>query len=297
MKNQKELQQIVDIFKLLFEIATGTRTTQARKLENQSELEKIYNELIDFDEKLQVFMKANNLYVPSVAHENLTQLIFVLNKQQEVVNFNQEVLLLLHYNSEELINIQFEQLIALEFREVWRQIVKKRKPQLWTPNYAKLTFITTEGKLFPTYCSITNMAPNYEIIVTSIITEKESTAKLHEQWFELTNKDIIQKNFSIKLYDYIMERLNQQLPSLQTIARELGTEEHLLKTGFKKYYKTSVYQLYQDERLKRAEVLIQQTAIPLKEIAYLCGFKSYLNFYKSFKKKYKYAPSDLLRKT
>lgn len=296
MENQKELQQIVDIFKLLFEIATGTRTMQARKFENQSELEKIYNELIDFDEKLQVFMKANNLYVPSVAHENLTQLIFVLNKHHQLVNFNQEVLLLLHYNSEELVNIHFEQLITLEFREVWRQLIKKRKPQLWTPSYAKLTFITTEGKLFPTFCSITNMAPNYEIIVTSIITEKESTTKLYEQWFELTNKDIIQKNFSIKLYDYIMERLNQQLPSLRTIARELGTEEHLLKTGFKKYYKTSVYQLYQHERLKRAEVLIQQTAIPLKEIAYLCGFKSYLNFYKSFKKKYRYAPSDLLRK-
>lgn len=278
MKNQEELKQIIEIFKLLFEIATGTRTFHERKKENKSELNQLYNALIDFDEKLKLYMQTNNLQVPITTQENLTQLIFVLDKQFKVVGFNQEVLLFLHYNSEDLVNTHFEQLIALEFQEVWRKIINKRKPKLGKPSYIKLTFITTEGKLFPTFCSITSMAPKYEIIVTSIITEKESTAKLHEQWFELTNKDIIQKNFSLKLYDYIMEHLNQQLPSLQTIARELGTEEHLLKTGFKKYYKTSVYQLYQDERLKRAEVLIQQTAIPLKEIAYLCGFKSYLNF-------------------
>ena len=296
MKNQNEIQQTVEIFKLLFEIATGTRTMQLRKMGNLSDLEKIYNELIDFDEKLHVFMKTNNLHVPTVTHENLTQLIFVLNKQLQVVNFNQEVLLYLHHKSETLLNIHFEKLIAVEFQEVWKQIIKKRKTKTWTPSYTELTFVTTEGKLFPTFCSITCMAPNNEIIVTSIITEKEATTKLHEEWYELTNKDIIQKNFSLKLYAYIMERLNQQLPSLQTIARELGTEEHVLKTGFRKFYKTSVYNLYQDERLKRAVVLIQQTAIPLKEVAFQCGFKSYLNFYKSFKKKYKYAPSDLLRK-
>lgn len=296
MKNQKELQQVLEIFKLLFEIASGIRTMQARKTDNTSELDQLYNALIDFGEKLQVFMETNNLHIPVAATENLTQLIFILNKQLQVVDFNQQVLLCLRYNSEDLVNIHFEKLIAVEFLEVWKQFIKKRKSKNRTTNYVKLIFRTTEGKLFPTFCSISNLTLNDAIVITSIITEKESIIKLHEEWYELTNKDIIEKNFSLQLYNYIMQRLNQQLPSLQTIARELGTEEHLLKTGFKKYYKTSVYQLYQDERLKKAEGLIQQTTIPLKEIAYLCGFKSYLNFYKSFKKKYNYAPSALSRK-
>lgn len=34
-------------------------------------------------------------------------------------------------------------------------------------------------------------------------------------------------------------------------------------------------------------------AIPLKEIAYLKGFNTYLNFYKAFKKKFKYAPNQI----
>lgn len=296
MKNQKELQQLVEIFKVLFEIATGTPIMQTRKTDNKSELDHLYNLLIDFDEKLKIYMQTNNVHVPVVTTENLTQLIFVLNNKLQVVGFNQEVLLFLHHNSEELFNLHFEKLIAVEFLEIWKKIIEKRKPKTLHTSYAILTFETADGKLFPTFCSINSLAPNNEMIVTSIITEKESTIKLHQEWYELTNKDIIEKNFSLKLYDYIMQHLNKQLPPLHTIARELGTEEHLLKTGFKKYYKTSVYQLYQDEKLKKSEMLIQQTTIPLKEIAYICGFNSYLNFYKSFKKKYKYAPSELLRK-
>lgn len=41
--------------------------------------------------------------------------------------------------------------------------------------------------------------------------------------------------------------------------------------------------------------MIQQTKIPLKGIAIMNGFNTYLNFYKAFKKRFKYAPSDVER--
>jgi transcriptional regulator GlxA family with amidase domain len=72
-------------------------------------------------------------------------------------------------------------------------------------------------------------------------------------------------------------------------------EEHILKNGFRTFFKTSVYNFYQEERLKRANLMIRQTAVSLKEIAYLNGFKGYLNFYKAFKKRFGYKPSDLSR--
>jgi transcriptional regulator GlxA family with amidase domain len=75
-----------------------------------------------------------------------------------------------------------------------------------------------------------------------------------------------------------------------------GTNEFTLKENFRNILKTSIYQFYNDERLKKAYFLIQQTAIPLKEISFLCGFNDYTNFFKAFKKKYHYTPSDLNRK-
>lgn len=295
MKNPNDHIQLIEIYKLLFEIATGSRNRNIFKTEIKTELDQLYNILMNFNELLQKYLQKNHLYMPIITQESLSQFIFILNNDLQIKGVNQEVSNYLNYSSEELVHINFENLIAADFLHIWKQIIHNRNSKT-NAQYLKLTFSTSEGKMFPTFCSIHRLVPNNEIIVTSIITEKESTIKLQKEWYELNNKDIIEKNFSLKLYNYIMENLNKQLPSLHIIARELGTEEHLLKTGFKKYYKTSVYQLYQDERLKRAEDLILQTDIPLKQIAHICGFKSYLNFYKSFKKKFLYTPSDLNRR-
>ena len=63
----------------------------------------------------------------------------------------------------------------------------------------------------------------------------------------------------------------------------------------KEKFNTSIYKFYTDERLKRATYLIQKTEIPIKEIAFICGFNDYNNFSKAFKKKYNYPPSALKR--
>jgi len=48
--------------------------------------------------------------------------------------------------------------------------------------------------------------------------------------------------------------------------------------------------------LKKAYLLILQTDLPLKEVAFQCGFLAYLNFYKAFRKKYGFSPSEVARK-
>lgn len=74
-----------------------------------------------------------------------------------------------------------------------------------------------------------------------------------------------------------------------------GTNEFKLKNGFKHFFKTSIYQFYNDERLKRAEMMIQQTTMPLKHVAFMSGFSTYPNFSKAFKKRYGYAPNEVKR--
>jgi transcriptional regulator GlxA family with amidase domain len=97
------------------------------------------------------------------------------------------------------------------------------------------------------------------------------------------------------LHDYILSHLDEPLPTLHHLAQMFAVEEHILKNGFRTFFKTSVYNFYQEERLKRAHVMIRQTSVSLKEIAYLNGFKGYLNFYKAFKKRFGYKPSDISR--
>jgi transcriptional regulator GlxA family with amidase domain len=99
-----------------------------------------------------------------------------------------------------------------------------------------------------------------------------------------------------KVQDYILNNLEEPLPTTKELSKMFGTNEFTLKENFRSILKTSIYQFYNDERLKKAHFLIQQTRIPLKEIAFLCGFNDYTNFFKAFKKKYNYSPSDLNRK-
>eukprot|EP01137_Pigoraptor_chileana_P012487 Opistho-2@64925 len=98
-----------------------------------------------------------------------------------------------------------------------------------------------------------------------------------------------------KVQDYILNNLEEPLPTTKELSKMFGTNEFTLKENFRNILKTSIYQFYNDERLKKAHFLIQQTAIPLKEISFLCGFNDYTNFFKAVKKKYHYTPSDLNR--
>ncbi|WP_409684910.1 helix-turn-helix domain-containing protein [Flavobacterium sp.] len=98
-----------------------------------------------------------------------------------------------------------------------------------------------------------------------------------------------------QVQDYILNHLGKPLPSTGELSEMFGTNEFTLKQNFRNLLKTSIYQYYNDERLKKAHLLIQQTNIPLKNIALLSGFKEYTVFLKAFRKKYRCKPSEVSR--
>lgn len=100
-----------------------------------------------------------------------------------------------------------------------------------------------------------------------------------------------------KVQEYILSHLEENLPSSKELAQMFGTNEFTLKESFRNLSNTSIYQFYNDERLKKAYLLIEQTAIPLSKIATLSGFNNYTNFFKAFKKKYDVSPGDIKRIT
>lgn len=99
-----------------------------------------------------------------------------------------------------------------------------------------------------------------------------------------------------KLQDYIMNNLHEPLPTTRELSKMFGTNEFTLKENFRVLLHTSIYQFYNDERLKKAYYLILQTDLPLKEIAFICGFNDYTNFFKAFKKKYGETPKEVQSK-
>ncbi len=98
------------------------------------------------------------------------------------------------------------------------------------------------------------------------------------------------------LHQYILLHLEEPLPTIRSLARMFHSNERKIKDGFRELYKTSIYKFYNEQRLKKAQLLVLQTQLPLQEIATSCGFNTYTNFSTAFKKYYGYAPNLLRQK-
>lgn len=90
--------------------------------------------------------------------------------------------------------------------------------------------------------------------------------------------------------------LNTTLPSVATIARELAMSESSFKRNFREYYKMSVYEYYLQLKMERALMLLEDRAIPIKEIAYLVGYDKPGNFIRVFKKYFHDSPGNMQRR-
>lgn len=98
------------------------------------------------------------------------------------------------------------------------------------------------------------------------------------------------------VHRYILLHLEEPLPTIRSLARMFHSNERKIKDGFRELYKTSIYKFYNEQRLKKAQLLVMQTQLPLQEIASSCGFNTYTNFSTAFKKYYGYAPIMLRQK-
>ena len=97
-------------------------------------------------------------------------------------------------------------------------------------------------------------------------------------------KDLI---FAAK--EFIDSHLSTHYSILQ-IAREVGINEQDLKKGFKELFGKGMFEYLLSERLAIARIKIEDTTKPVKEIAYVAGYKSAGNFSTAFKKKFGKTP-------
>jgi AraC-like DNA-binding protein len=212
-----------------------------------------------------------------------------------LLNFNNEVPLTLKYKPDTIVNTDFGKLIDQQSKDLWNGILDELDKNSNNTTTLQLIFITGDNHLMQSFCTVSRLLYSDEIIVSSVSTILEDMRDINDR---LSGSKIRKHNEVTavqNLHDYILSHLDEPLPTLHSLAQMFAVEEHILKNGFRTFLKTSVYNFYQEERLKRAHLMIRQTSVSLKEIAYLNGFKVYLNFYKAFKKRFGYNPSDISR--
>jgi len=295
MDTQQNQKRIKAIYQMLFEMATGNLAFRIIKTDKDDDVDKLSEMLNNLAGQMHDIILQSGYVNPHYSYQNLVQTTFILDDNFIISNFNMYVPEALYYESEDLLQVDFGKFIAPQSVSIWN--TKKEEVSL-DDNYhstVPLIFVTGNNTLLPTFCTISRLRYSKKIIVNSITTLLQELLSDPKYVLKINPERQTEAVVMQNLYDYILNHLEEPLPTLKELAVLFDHNEYKLKLGFREFFKTSIYNFYHDERLKRAHLMILQTKIPLKEIALMNGFNTYLNFYKAFKKKFKYAPSEVDR--
>lgn len=222
---------------------------------------------------------------------------FLLDLDDHILSYSRVTAKQLGYENDELVGMPFLQLLDENSIERWLEakacVMGTVHPQVT----AEIVFKAKNQLLLPCLCLVVGVEHSRQTVVCSVVVQAKPKQAVLLHTGETAPRE---KAYDAKLiqsvYDYIMANLDSPLPTIEKLSRHFGTNEFRLKDGFKHFFNTSIYQFYNEQRLKRAHLLIEQTQLQLKEIAFLSGFEDYPNFSKSFRKRFGYAPSSIVRK-
>lgn len=287
------LQKLHEVYDLLFTLAKGGRLLSFKPGCAIAELDLMRAHLLEFGVQLHHLETAAGIDPTSDSFIRITHFELLLDAELNVVNCNNEASTALGYAWEALTALPFDALLTVASQEEWRL---KLQQFLTAEPFAMsldLVFISNTLQLLPLHCRITSLARDALILVSSCTTFFVSSMVRNEETAQIRLEQSALVIYELR--DYILNHLDEPLPPIKKLALILGTEQTRLKVGFRALYNCSPYAFYQEERLKKAHALVQHTRLELKQIAFMCGFTTYMNFYKVFKKRYGHAPSALLR--
>lgn len=295
MERPHNQERIVGIYQMLFEMADGNFNSRIPLSTYDDELET----LVVLINMVAEEMKESVFHVGYVnthkSNQFIAQTTFVLDSSFFIKSFTPEVPSFLGYSESELIDQSVAGILTPLSMEELRKVQDKN---VSFSTAIVLDFIPKEHLAVSVSCSIGKLINRSEIVLNFV-------APVCKDSYHLTgcqnDCDGQTKNHKVnalliqRLYDYILAHLEEPLPSLKELSGEFGTNEHKLKDGFRHFFKTSIYQFYNEERLKRAYFMIEHSRISLKNIAVMNGFNDYPNFSKSFKKRFGFSPYEMKR--
>ncbi|MBU2998143.1 helix-turn-helix domain-containing protein [Cellulophaga baltica] len=314
MSDFNKKNRIQQIQNALIEIANGNFYYQLEISELNDELDTLAMTVNMTLEEIKTRFIYDGFANVNESYMQLVQMYFVLNIQDQIILYNIGIKKILGYSRIELKDVTFSALLNKPSQKIWQNFLKKSnsKKNPYKEKDLLLVFRTKIGMVIKINCLIGrhfDVKNDRDIfLITAVeIAKRSKKRKLRLQQkvrrrgqkaisnvannlkpkVHLSTQDISKIR---SVHQYLLTHLEQQTPSLVDLAHMAGTNEHKLKVGFKKMYGETVFRFLLQERLRRASILIQHSDLPLKEIAYLVGFKSIPHFSRSFKEKFGYTP-------
>ncbi|WP_442787876.1 helix-turn-helix domain-containing protein [Flavobacterium suncheonense] len=294
MEREINRKRIQHIRQMLLEMASGNFDERIPRSSHDDALESVVvliNMLAE-EMKESLFPKGYlNLHHLQNAPVSIS---FITNRDFTIREMSFACAQILGYVTEETTGLSFHDFLTEDAKSnlenLEKSILTNEDCSLLTITYKTLT----GNEITPMFSSIDRLKGNNGFVIHSIVNRPETDLIINEDYHSkrLLKTRRSEAKLMQQVYDYILAHLEGPLPTLRELSRMFGTNEYKLKEGFRHFFNTSIYQFYNDERLERCCLLIRETTIPLKQIAYMYGFNSYPSFSKAFKKRYGVAPGS-----
>jgi AraC-like DNA-binding protein len=295
-------QRIQNISQMLLEMAEGNFTYRIPRTGNDDELEALIVLVNWMAEEMKESVFHTGYINPHFSYQHVVQSTFIVDNKFVIQDFSGNIPGLLGFNPNEIAGVDFMAILAKESLPLWETVMNEILQNESYQTIISLEFLSVEKLVVPASCSISRLYQSTDIVIGffSAIVDTMKKATTSKKKFTAEEQKIhnyLDVKTTQAVYDYILANMDSSIPTLKELSRLFGTNEYKLKNGFRHLFKMTIQQFYNSERLKRSQLLIQQTKIPLKTIAIMNGFSTYPNFSRAFKIKFGYPPTDLERQT
>lgn len=306
----RDIERLNNVKQVLFSIAQGDFDSRIARSEADDIIESIIVLINMMSEEMKETLQ---LYTDMHIKKENTEyihMVFILDQNFKILYVTSDVYAELGYETKDLLKKSFATLLSHNQLTLWRSIGSE---MLFMQEYNKQhrLILRCKNKLERYYtCGITSiydvtsasqyiMVSIYEPIIKSKMLEDARLQKrkaLDAPKLKEPPKVLLRQKDRRVLQDiqrYILTNLEKPLPHLQVLAHDFGTNEYKLKYGFRQLYGTTVFRFLKQERMKKGRLLIENTNLPIKSIAKMCGYNNGSHFGKDFREFFELAPLEI----
>ncbi|HEY2721860.1 MAG TPA: AraC family transcriptional regulator [Chitinophagaceae bacterium] len=92
------------------------------------------------------------------------------------------------------------------------------------------------------------------------------------------------------------DHISKKPPSIKSLSKQVALNVYKLKTGFRQYFSTGIFEWLLEKKMQYAKDLIFTTNRPIKEICKMVGYPLSTNFITAFRRQFGVTPGSLRRK-
>ncbi|MBJ7881619.1 helix-turn-helix domain-containing protein [Gelidibacter salicanalis] len=320
MRTLEDIEQRMHVInKMLLEMASGNFFYRIERSKKNDNIEALVVTLNMLAEEMQDTILHQGYANRDTAILDIVQMSFILDQRGTVQMANSEACTILSMLMEDVVGKLFESFLVAESVTKWKKIWKQSEYKTIFDTSIGLSFRTKADLVIPKIVYLTKFSEsttkdiktlitvihhsNYQSKLHSDLITKVKQAKHKRETYSEVYPLVLRKpkmrlSFEDirkirKAHDLIMNNPEHYFPPLKKFALQLGTNEFKLKYGFKELYGTTVHHFLMQERLRKAQMMIQYSDRSFNTIAQMSGFKTMSHFSRSFKNKYGFSPSEL----